>query len=237
VAFEFSSGGDRVPGRLLLPAEAGSALPVVLLQHGAGGSKEADYLVATAGPWVRRGVAVASIDFPLHGERSDAKLSDRLWSALASRSAGEADVPLLDLLFRQALRDLHRAADALEALPQVDATRLAYAGFSLGSVIGCAFCARDARPRAAALALAGAGLAPSAWDATLHVGRIAPRPLLMVNTRGDEVFPRDRVEALFAAAAEPKELRWFDGPHNRLPGEALKAMWVFLEPHLEASSG
>jgi dienelactone hydrolase len=231
-AFELSSCGDRVPGRLLLPPEGDGPFPVVLLQHGAGGSKEADYLTATAGPWARRGVAVASIDFPLHGERADAKLSERLLAALL-RGPREAEPGgLLDSLFRQAVVDLRRTADALERLPGLDAERLAYAGFSMGTVIGAVFCGVDPRPRAVALAIGGVGLGPPHLDAAHYVGRIAPRPLLMVNTTEDETFPRPRVEALFEAAAEPKELRWFAGGHRELPGAALKAMWQFLGPRL-----
>ena len=72
--FELSSHGDRVPGRLLLPPDGDGPHPLVLLQHGLGGSKDAPYLTAAAGPWVRGGAAVASIDFPLHGERANVKL-------------------------------------------------------------------------------------------------------------------------------------------------------------------
>ena len=92
--FEFSSRGDRVPGRLLLPPGSDGPFPLVLLQHGAGGSKDAPYLDATAGPWGRGGVAVASIDFPLHGQRASAKLSERLLGSLhtLSRASEEAEI-------------------------------------------------------------------------------------------------------------------------------------------------
>lgn len=235
LAFEFSSRGDRVPGRLLLPAEGEGPFPVVLLQHGAGGSKESDYLAATGGPWARRGAAVASIDFPLHGERAEGKLTERLLEAVVQREHAGATAELLRDLFSQAVVDLRRTVDALEALPRLDASRLAYAAFSMGAVIGAVFCAVDPRPRAAAFAVGGAGLGPPGVDATDYVARIAPRPLLMVNTTGDRTFPRHRVEALFEAASEPKELHWFEGGHDELPGAALKAMWRFLEPHLGAA--
>ncbi len=232
VAFELSSCGDRVAGRLLLPPEGDGPFPVAMLQHGAGGSKEVEYVTATAGPWARRGVAVASIDFPLHGERADAKLSAPMLAALLGGPGAAAPCGLLDSLFRQAVVDLQRTADALERLPWLDARRLAYAGFSMGTVIGAVFCGLDPRPRAVALALGGVGLGPPHLDAARYVGRIAPRPLLMLNTTGDETFPRPRVEALFAAASEPKQLCWFEGGHRDLPGAALKTMWQFLRPHL-----
>ena len=50
----------------------------------------------------------------------------------------------------------------------------------------------------------------------------------MVNARRDSVVPEKAVEALFDAAGEPKQLRWFDTDHDTLPGSALKAMLEFL---------
>jgi dienelactone hydrolase len=233
--FEYSSHGDRVPGRLLLPASGGSPFPLVLLQHGLGGSKDSDYLDAARLPWVRRGAAVASIDFPLHGERASAKLTGALLASLdgaAERAAGALQREFV----RQALLDLRRALDALAALPQLDAGRIAYAGFSLGAIIGAIFCPIDPRLRAAALALAGGGLGSAELDPVPGLAGFAPRPLLLVNALRDERIPRAAAEALHAAAASPKEILWFDCGHRDLPGRALKAMWTFLARELRVES-
>ena len=228
--FEYSSRGDRVPGLLLLPAEGDGPFPLVLLQHGAGGSKHSEYLDAARLPWVQRGVAVASIDFPLHGERVSAKLSEQLLGVTANtvRSAHSDTIALWSEFSRQAVADLGRALDALAELPALDSQRVAYAGFSLGSIIGATFCGVDPRPCAAALALGGGGLGPPETDPLRYVGRIAPRPVLFVGATRDQTIPRAATEALFAAAGEPKRLLWFDTGHDALPGEALKAMWQFL---------
>jgi fermentation-respiration switch protein FrsA (DUF1100 family) len=179
-------------------------------------------MLPVAAPWVRNGAAVASIDFPLHGERTNAKLTELLRGALGVE--GE--------FVRQAVIDLQRALDAAQELPRVDARRIAYAGLSLGSIIGATFCATDPRPRAAVLALGGGGFGPPGVDPTRHVGRFAPRPILFVNASRDERVPRAAAEALYAAAGEPKEILWFDAAHDDLPGRALKAMWLFLQRHL-----
>jgi fermentation-respiration switch protein FrsA (DUF1100 family) len=213
---EYSSRGDRVPGRLLLPP--------------------APYLDTTAAPWVRAGAAVASIDFPLHGERTDAKLAPRLAAALDP--VGDFDPTTGAVIAewaRQSVLDLGRALDALQSLPAIDGTRIAYAGFSLGAIVGATFCSFDPRPRAAALALGGGGIGPPDADPSRHVARFAPRPLLFVNATGDETIPREASAALFEAAGEPKEILWFDGTHTSLPGKALKAMWLFLQRHLEVT--
>jgi len=226
--FEYSSRGDRVPGLLLLP-EARGPFPLVLLQHGAGGSKESDYLDAARLPWVRRGAAVASIDFPLHGERASAKLSELLLAGLADpRADGRQLRALWDEFARQSVHDLGRALDALAGHPELDAGRVAYAAFSLGAILGALYCPQDPRLRAAALALGGGGFGPPALDPARHIARFAGRPLLLVNATRDERIPRPAAEALHAAAGEPKQLLWFESGHHDLPGNAFKAIWQFL---------
>lgn len=233
--FEYSSRGDRVPGLLLLPGEAHGPFPLVLLQHGAGGSKESDYLDAARLPWVRSGAAVASIDFPLHGERASAKLSEILLTGLADLRGSERThaLALWEGFTTQALHDLSRALDALSPHAEIDIARSAYAAFSLGAIIGALYCAREPRLRAAALALGGGGFGPPALDPARHIGAFAGRPLLLVNATADERIPRSAAEALHAAALDPKELLWFDSGHYDLPGRALKAMWQFLARSLE----
>lgn len=226
--FEYSSRGDRVPGLLLLPAEGGGPYPLVLLQHGAGGSKESDYLDAARLPWLRRGVAVASIDFPLHGERVSAKLTEILLAGLAGPGS-RADARALWTDFaRQAAHDLVRALDALAPHPELDPKRVAYAGFSLGAIVGALYCPQDPRLSGAALALGGGGFGPPPLDPAHHIARFSGRPLLLVNATRDERVPRSAAEALHAAAGDPKQVLWFESGHNDLPGIAFKAMWEFL---------
>jgi len=228
---EFASHGDRVPARLLLPPTGDGPFPWVLLQHGAGGSKEADYLDATAGPWARGGLAVLSIDFPLHGERHSPKLSERVVESLARRELRDGDRNLWTSFARQAVADLGAALDAGAGLALLDAERVAYAGFSLGSILGATFLGSDPRPRAAALAIGGGGFTPDEVDPVHHIGRFRG-PLLFVNASRDEAIPREATEALYAAAAEPKRIEWFDCTHSGLPGRALKEMWLFLRGEL-----
>ncbi len=192
-----------------------------------------------AGPWVKSGVAVASIDLPLHGERRSAKLSQQL---LESVRAGVADPdgdgldPGSQLLWtefaRQAVCDLSRCLDAMSGLPEIASDRVVYASFSLGSLLGALFCALDPRPRAAALALAGGGFGPELVDPARYIAMLAPRPLLLLGATGDELISRNATETLYAAAADPKDLQWFEGNHQALPGRALKTMWLFIREHL-----
>lgn len=54
----------------------------------------------------------------------------------------------------------------------------------------------------------GPHLAPERW-----VGRIAPRPFMMVAAEGDERLPRTAIEALYRSARTPKEIIWMPGRH------------------------
>lgn len=238
VRFEFSSRGDRVPGRVLLPPQTGQPAPIVLLQHGTGGSKDSPYLDVAA-RWVRDGAAVASIDFPLHGERTNAKLSERFFSTLEPGSwdekdgISEAGKALWIDFTRQAVTDLRRSVDALANLDGIDGTRVAFGGFSLGGIVGALFCSVEERVRGAVLALAGGGFGPPEIDPCNAIAAISPRPLLFLNARRDQRVPRAATEALYAAALEPKAIEWFDSGHQDLPGTAMKSMWSFLRELLE----
>jgi len=233
LAFEFSSRGDRVPGRLVLPAEGSGPFPVVLLQHGADGAKDLPAMDAIAGPWARGGVAVASIDFPLHGERASTKVGSLLRQGLGLEAGGgPLAAGIAREFLRQAVADLGRCLDALGAIEAVDSTRSGYVGLGLGAIVGACFCALDRRPRAVVLALAGAHPEASDLDPSLQVGRIAPRPVLFVNATRDTPVSRQAAERFHAAAGEPHEVLWLDSGHSDLPAPALQAMWRFLEQNL-----
>src|SRR5262245_34549086 len=174
---EFASRGDRVTGRLILPAQGGGPYPLVLVQHALGESA-AGVLDRIGTAWVEAGAAVAAVDFPLHGARADQKLLGML---VDGRLGDPRRAALAAEFVQQAVIDLERALDALAATAWTDAERIAYVGFGLGAQIGSAFCALDRRTAAAALA-AGVGAAvPAGPDRERWLGRIAPRPVLRVS--------------------------------------------------------
>jgi fermentation-respiration switch protein FrsA (DUF1100 family) len=54
-----------------------------------------------------------------------------------------------------------------------------------------------------------------------HVPRVSPVPLVMINATGDDLVPRENALALFAAAGEPKSLRWLELGHVHLGDRGL----------------
>jgi fermentation-respiration switch protein FrsA (DUF1100 family) len=56
--------------------------------------------------------------------------------------------------------------------------------------------------------IAGPRLDPARW-----VGRVAPRPVMMINALEDERIPRPLAQRLYDSAREPRELHWLPGRH------------------------
>lgn len=132
--------------------------------------------------------------------------------------------------------DAHAALDYLLSRPDVDSDRIVAFGQSLGGAIGIVLAAE--RPEVCGLATDGAFdsyrqiaswhihqnplLMCVAWwvppvlmsnghDPIHCIGRIAPRPVLIMHGAADAVVPVNMAHALYAAAAEPKELWIVDG--------------------------
>lgn len=229
----FQGGKERrVPGVFVLAentaksiGRTGRLLPGVLVQHGAGTSKYARFVTACIDILGHCGFACLALDAIGHGEREDTVGPDdeAAWRRLRSSPDFIPDN----------IVDFRRGLDYLAARAEVDPSRLAYIGSSMGAMLGAILCAVDSRPQVVVLRCGGARTGPPAWaespdaaeaealgassevlDHRRYIGRIAPRPLLMLNNTEDEVFGRDAVLRLYEAAGEPKELRWFPGGHR-----------------------
>ena len=223
-----TDGGDEIPAVLLVP-QAQTPTPGVLLLHGYTSRKEhmAD-MVGRA--LLREGVASLAIALPLHGDRSD---------PLQLQSARN---PLAVVrLWRLAIQEAALAVRYLGARPEVDAERIGVAGYSLGSFLTVALAAQEPRIRAVVLAAGGdlpagtplAAVARAVADPTRSVRKLGGRPLLMVHGRWDRTVRPEQAERLYAAAGEPKEIRWWNAGHY-LPQEAIHEAAAWLRERLTA---
>lgn len=205
---EITNGEERIPGVLLLP-HAHEPVPAALLLHGLGSQKER--MADTIGAALQRhGVAALAVDLPLHGERGGSP-SDLRGSNAAMLLGAWGD----------ATRESRVALEYLGMHESIDGRRLAIVGYSLGSFIAN-IVAADA-PAVQAVVLAASGDLPeglpfeslvrSVVDPLRAVRRLSGRPLLMVNGRFDRTVTSARAERLFAAAREPKTMRWYGGGH------------------------
>jgi len=72
-----------------------------------------------------------------------------------------------------------------------------------------------------------ASVVRAAADPLRAVRKLAGRPLLMVNGRLDRTIKASQAERLFAAAGDPKEMRWYNGGHWPPPSEVeFAAEWL-----------
>jgi len=223
-------GGELIPALLQLPRNA-AAVPAVLLLHGFSSRKErmADTIGRALG---QLGVAALSIDLPLHGAREDGLEGLSLRNPLA-----------LVQKWRLAVREANAAVEYLRARRDIDPQRIGLAGYSLGAYLGVTVAARNEHVSALALAAGGdlpeqtpfAAIVRSIADPRRAARAFAGRPLLMINGRYDRTIRPEQARALFAAAGEPKELRWYDGGHWP-PQSAVDQVAEWLAAYLTDST-
>lgn len=141
-----------------------------------------------------------------------------------------------------------RAVDLAKTLPNVDAKRIAAAGFSFGAEITATLSGVDHRFVAFALK-SGRGhntgfvrifctsLGPAKLDARVAelsvvdpvrwVGRAVRAAVLIQNGTQDSSTPRPDVLALYTAARKPKELRWYPAGHDlNAAATEYQAQWL-----------
>lgn len=219
--------GRRVPALVLTPPEASGPRPVIMLGHGAGGSKDEPQMLSIARWLVRReGWAVAIIDGPVHGERR---------SGDATSVGQEARQMLVQRETYDAMAaDWRRTLDACGELPDVGDGRAAYLGFSMGTILGVPTVAAEPRVKCAVFAIGGI-----IGDKDNLLGRAAEqieRPVLMINQTEDEIFSHEAAFRLYDSLPGPKRIFFYPGGHTGVPREAMDRTREFLRAHL-ASEG
>jgi dienelactone hydrolase len=241
-------GSARIPALLVRPAAPGPR-PTVLIQHGYGSDKT--LMTPLAQYLAERGFVALLPDAWGHGERFPQ--SGPNWMSELS-----ADY-FLEVL-RHTLAGLPVCLDALEARPDVRCEAMLVTGFSLGAmaallvgtqdprVAGVISASGSAAPDILDISIAGSRLASEAtrdWalahDVAAHLGRLAPRPLLLQHGRRDDMIPLATTlrlyqcaQPLYAEHPERLSLMLYDHTHTTSPQQIEDAVeWIasfFTEP-------
>lgn len=222
-----STSGLTVQLMLRYPADSGtvSRRPVFLILGGYRTGDRAATLIPDT-----HGNMVAALAYPYEGDLGVKGLA--VVPEVPAIRGAILDTPAAILL----------AVDYLLSRPDVDSTRIELVGASFGTPFATMTGALDARvtrvwslhgaawpyrqielnlrrpiPFAPARIVV-AGLATlfasgPRFDPERWAPQIAPRPFIMINAREDERMPREGIEALYAAAKEPKEIIWLEGLH------------------------
>lgn len=230
---------DRIIGLLSFPEKPGPPPPVIILIHGLGDHKNADYIRAGEKFLREAGYAVLRIDLYNHGDRkkNDYKFNLRDGYRYHSRN-----------IITQSVFDLRRTIDFIEQSENLDGTRIGYFGISLGGVIGTILSGVDERIKVPVIALAGGRMnfmyGSKAFSKSIqsfflpidpihYVRNISPRPLLMINADQDEVIPPITSKFLYRKAKKPKEIIWYPARHRSLPVDKAFADGIhWYENHL-----
>lgn len=227
-----SDTGLAVSLRIIRKSGAETALPVLIVLGGHRTGSDAVDLFGRVGEQ-----AVVALDYPYEGPERIRGIGRVL-----------AAVPLARKAFRDTPPAVSLVVDWLTGQNWADEKQLIVVGASLGVPFAALAAARDERIDGAILVHGAAdnlawlevqvarrndnrflhrplatiihwlAYGPT-FDTASNVAEVSPRPVVIIGAKNDERTPRQQTEALYAAAGEPKILRWTEGRHVQ-PGRS-----------------
>jgi predicted esterase len=147
---------------------------------------------------------------------------------------------------------IRRSVDLLRSLPEVNAGRIGYLGWSAGAKTGTYVAASE--PRVRALVLLSAGAAPldafveaappnlrravrltlGSIDPLRYIAAARPRSVLLEDGTKDEVVPQAALLNIIRAAPNGTTVRWYKAPHALDP-TAYRDAFDWLQRRLRPS--
>lgn len=214
-----STSGDRITANLFTSIDSTKKeVPALILVHGGSRKgKDGPYYRSMSEILCRAGFTVLSIDMKYFGERSTSLFTtfteeekhDRLYNQPAFYLSWIQEV----------VKDVGRSYDFLVTQRGVNPKRVGYFGLSRGAELGPIAAGVDKRLSPIVMFFGGHFDAletrhlPAACPAN-YIGRISPRPLLMINGVHDTDYIADvAVQPLYALAKPPKRILWTEGGH------------------------
>lgn len=220
-----------------LVAPRKDARSVILLHGGVPRGKESRVIKSLANLLVRDRWSVLAIDMQYFGERSTDLLTTFTEEDKHERLYNQPSVYLAWVT--QTVKDVRRSFDLLVQQMEGDPERIALIGFSRGAQVGTIVGGAERRLVAVALLHCGhfdrsehrhlAAACPANY-----IGRIAPRPLLMINgTHDNDYFKDTQVQPLQRLAKSPKLIRWADTGHGIINEEDRSVMLQWLRENVK----
>ncbi|GAB5537338.1 MAG: hypothetical protein Rubg2KO_35870 [Rubricoccaceae bacterium] len=216
-----TQNGDRVPGALALPLDQTGAVPVVLLLHGLGNSKERwtrpdrvplrDSLLAS-------GIGVFAFDLRLHGERS---FENDYQNPVYLTFGDSLYIRNRDMIIGSTI-DARRALDYLSTRPEIDPDRMAVAGYSLGGLIALYLSALEPRLVTIVGCAVPTTTSPLPTDAFQFASRATVPAALLIGETDWLSSPAD-ARTLHGLLPEESTLVFFDAGHSLPPEFAVDA--------------
>jgi len=229
VSFALPKGGERMPAVLFLPKRVAPPYQTIVLWPAS------DVLFLRD----RQRLSMWFVDYFVRSGR--AVLYPIYEHTYGRGSAMNGDSPSATIEHRdQMIRwatEMRRSIDYAATRPDIDTTRLSYAGFSWGGRLGGVMMAVEPRFRTGILYVAGlsAAVVRPEEDAVNFLPRVRI-PVLMLSGKYDSVFPLESSQRpfydLLGSPPGTKVLMSFDGghflPRNNLVAETLKWLDQYL---------
>ncbi len=231
-----STPGETVTADIYTVPAAPKGRPHLIVVHGGVRSGRAS-VAPVAELLVRRGFDVISIDLPYFGDRDTGFLGS--FSEAAKHEALYNRPSTYLAWVTQVVKDVGRTIDLLVDHYGADPDRIGYFGFSRGAQVGFIVAGVETRLRAVALLYGGhfdrgeTGHLAAACPAN-YIGRIAPRPLWILNGSFDGDYDREKsVEPLLGHAGQPTEISWVETGHQLPRPEDLERLAEWMAPRLD----
>lgn len=223
-----SSSGLKVDLTVLIPKNINTARPLSVVLAGYGTGRRATELISDS-----KDIVIAAISYPYYGDKHVNNIRDFLFNVKEIKKAIIDTTPAVLL-----------ALDYLIKQPYVNPKHVEVVGVSFGAFLASIPGALDKRvkrvwlvqgaanpasifeyhirsdylnksmrriaARLLEFVIAGHYLKPELW-----VGKISPRPVLVINTYDDSTFPKGSVETLHQSLGQPNEIIWLQGLHVR----------------------
>jgi dienelactone hydrolase len=124
---------ERVPVLMVAPSGAKKKLPVMIVLHGTGGSKEG--MKGWLEDFARQGVIGVAIDARYHGSRKNAGKGSSAYVAAITRAwQTPAGKSMEHPFYYDTVWDLWRLIDVLEKRDDIDPKRIGMVGISMGGI-------------------------------------------------------------------------------------------------------
>ena len=231
-----STPGVRVFAHLYQPPGTATEKSGALIFLHGGTAAGKDNLGPPARNLARVGFRVFALDLQYLGERSTELLTTFTEQEKHERLYNQQALYLAWVT--QSVKDVGRAFDLLVEQRRTDPTRVGIIGNSRGAMAAGIAAGADRRLAAAVMvngghfdALERSHLA-AACPAN-YIGRVSPRPLLMLNgTLDTDMIRATSVDPLFRLARQPKQILWSEAGHAA-PSEKNQALMLqWLREHL-----
>jgi dienelactone hydrolase len=203
--------------------------PAVILLHGNNGSQGTNHIWGNS--WIdilgREKICVLAIDAYGFGERM-----------LPEQNKDKGQYEWRAVLTQQVI-DTRRAIDYLYSRPEVDTTKIALMGESMGGMIGIRVAGLEKRFATVVFIVMGSreksGTDDKFWGFS-HSLNFAPRisaPVLTLNATQDQYFSRQSSEDVYALLPDsPKQQIWQECEHVILVEDQRKIILPWLEKYL-----